>query len=124
GQGRLHVALADGADGTLRLRDDHVGTQLAQHVGADAVDRQGLLDDGLDALVDVAAGAVDVELRLGTDGQVLDGGRVVALVGTDDEALLEADGADNFGGTGEQGNDAWHATKLRLEPEPGAPATG
>src|SRR5262249_14589897 len=52
------------------------------------------------------AGAVDVEPRFGADGEAADGGREVAFVGAADEVVLEAEGADDFRGAGDQRDDA------------------
>src|SRR2546423_11460874 len=74
------VALADRAYLALRLRDDDVGSERAERLGVHAVDRQRLLQDGPDALVDLVTGTLDVELRLGADGEALDRFGKVALM--------------------------------------------
>ncbi len=73
-----------------------------------AVDRQGVAQDRLDALVDLAAGAFHVELRRRADGQATNRLGIVAFVGAADELVLEAEGADDLGGAGDQGDDAGH----------------
>ena len=75
----------------MRLRDDDVRFQLAQLLAINAVDGQPFLHDRLDALVDLVAGAIGIELRFGTDRQTLDRRRVVAFVRTSDDLVLEAE---------------------------------
>ena len=62
------------------LRNDHVGAQLLQDAGVYAVDRQALLHDGLDALVNLVAGPVGWNLRLGANGKARDGLGKIALM--------------------------------------------
>src|SRR5205814_9305049 len=98
GASRLdHLALADGADLALRLRDDDVRPQIAQHLGMNAVDRQRLLQHLPDAPVDFEAGGVNLEFRLGAGGQAFDGPRKIALMRAPDEGLLEPESADDLG---------------------------
>src|SRR5262245_38379523 len=68
----------------------------------DAVDREPFLQDRLDALVDLVAGALDVELRLGADGEARYRRREVALVRATDKLVLEPQGTDDLGGAGDE----------------------
>jgi len=69
--GALHVALADGADLALRLRDDHVRLQPRQQLAVNVVDRQRLAQPVLDLAVDLLAGQVNVERRAVQTGRRL-----------------------------------------------------
>ncbi len=71
------------------------------------VDRERFLQDRLDpATIDLVARPLDVELRLGADGQAPDGGWEIALMRAANELILEAEGADICRGAGEERDDA------------------
>src|SRR5262249_35869715 len=100
--GALHIAQTDGTHLAVRLRDDHFRFQVAQFRAIDAIDREPFLDDRLDALIEHVTGAVRLELRLSAYRQVLDRLRIIAFVRTADDLVLEAEGADDFRGAGDE----------------------
>ena len=102
----LDVGQARAADLALVLGDDDIGTEVAQPVGVDAVDRQPVAHQVLDPGIDLAAAAAEFELRRGQDRQRLDARRVVAFVGPSDQVAAAAQGADDFGGAADQRDDA------------------
>src|SRR5262249_37573512 len=76
-----------------------------EQLGVDAVDRQPLAEDVLDAPVDLGAGAADVEGRLGADRQPSHRLGVVALVGPPDLLLAQPQRVHDLSGTGDQRDD-------------------
>src|SRR5262249_7471954 len=102
----LHVGQGHSAHRALLLRDDDVGRQPIEHIGVDAVHRQALLKDGLHALVDLVARAVDLKLRLGTRWQLVYRRWEIALVRTADEVFLEAERTHDLGRAGDERDDA------------------
>src|SRR5262245_50902148 len=70
--GLLDVLEADRADLALRLGDDVRGPQTFEQIGVHAVNAQRLLQDSFDALVDLVAQTLDLELRAGANGQTFD----------------------------------------------------
>ena len=66
-----------------------VGFEASEHVGKDAIDRDGLAGERFHALVDLAARAVNVDLGLGASGKRQNLGRIIALVRAADEVATE-----------------------------------
>ena len=92
----LDVFEADRADLALRLRDDVRRVEAFEHVGKDAIDRDGLAGQRFHPLVDLAARGVDVDLGLGASGQGQHLGRKIALVRAADQVVTESERRDDF----------------------------
>src|SRR5262249_39244895 len=114
-QGFLDVALTDGADLAMRLRDDHVRTQLFEQVGVNAVDGGCFLKDGFDALIDLGTAALDVELRRRADWQTRYRLREGGIGGTAGKVGLEGGGKGGLGRGGDQGGHARHGWNSQRE---------
>jgi hypothetical protein len=106
GDSGLHVIQGNGAHIAEVLRDDHVGPRFPELLHVDLVDRQHVLEHVADGLVDRPAAGKRADPGGSQHGDVLDAGRVVALVRATDEIVLRAQGADDLGGTREEGDDA------------------
>ena len=68
GHRTFHIAQTDGADVTLRLRDDMGGLQPLQLLVENVVDRQCVAESILNGAINLAAVGVNVNGRLGTGG--------------------------------------------------------
>src|SRR5271163_4060368 len=97
------VTLAHRAYFALRLRDDHVGPQLAQPGRIDAIDRQRVANNLLHALIDFRTAAFGIELRFRQRWHAHDLGRKVAFMRAPDQLIFEAERADYLGRTRQQG---------------------
>jgi len=71
--GLFDFGQTDRANFALRLREDEIRPQLFQHPGVDLVDRQRLLQEGIDLAIDLDAGSLDVQLRLSADREAANG---------------------------------------------------
>jgi len=68
------------------------------------VERLARAHSAADFGVDLSAGKRDVEGGFAAGGQTADRGGVVALVRATDEKIAGTEGADDFGGAGEEGD--------------------
>ena len=102
----LDILEGDGADFALRLGEDVGGLEGIHQIAENFVDRPFGGERFADAGVDFLASPVDVEAGAGNDGQACDRGGEVALVGTADLEVAEAQGMDDLGGTGDHRDDS------------------
>ena len=102
----LHVGERHGANFALVLREDDVGLELFQRFGVDVVDRQPVLDERANGLVDVGARAFDAKLRTRDRRQLEHRGRVVAFVRARDLQIAGAERIQYLGRAGDERDDA------------------
>src|SRR5215831_10102654 len=98
----LDVPEADRADLALRLGDNVRGPQTFEQIRVHAVNAQRLLQDRLDALVDLVAQTLYLELRAGANGQTFDRSGEVAFVRPPDNLRFEAQRANDLRGAGDE----------------------
>ena len=109
----LDVFEADRAHLALRLRDDVRWIEPLEHIRKNAIDGDRRTGQRLDPFVDLAAGAVDVDLGFGAGRQGEHLGREIALVRTPDQIPPETECRDNFGRTGDQRHNSGFGSRLR-----------
>ena len=76
----FHFGQTDRANFALRLRQDEIGPQLFQLPGVDLIDRQGILQQGIDLAIDLEAGGLDVQLRSSAGREPANGRRKITFV--------------------------------------------
>src|SRR5262249_24568548 len=103
-QGGLNIFFADGAYLALGLRQNHIGAKFFQLRFVNAIDRDVVLQRRFDALIDLAAGPMNVELWSGADRQRLDTRRKVAFMRSAHKLIAKAEGTGDFRGAGDQGD--------------------
>ena len=96
----------DRADFALGLCEDDIGPQLLQLGRVDVIDRQGVLQEGVDFAVDLRAGGLDVQLRSSANGKAANGGREITFMRPSDELLAQVQFANDFRTARQQRDDA------------------
>src|SRR5215217_4947830 len=111
GRSLLDEAQRDGAHVAKALRKDEVGAELFEQLDVEGVDAVRVGEALPDGGIYLGAGqCMLVYYGTGELGEVLDAGRVVALVGHADQGVSGADEVDDLGGAREEGDDAQEAS--------------
>jgi hypothetical protein len=103
----LDFGQTDGANFALGLCEDEVGPQLFQPGGVNVIDRQSVLQEGVDLAIDVETGRLEVQLRSSAGREVANGRREITFVRPSDELIAQAKLADDLRAAGQQRNDTW-----------------
>jgi len=104
---RFHLGEAHRAHFALSLREDEVRVQFVQSGGVDAVERRGLGLQMLDLTLNLRTARLCVDVRGGAYGQGEHLRRVIAFVGTPDQLISRAQGANHFGRGGQKGDNSF-----------------
>jgi hypothetical protein len=84
----------------LRLSDYVRGLKVPEQLGINAIYAQRLSQYGPDAVIYLAAWTFGIKFWAGQDGQLLDPGRIVALVRPANQAIPEPERANYLGRAG------------------------
>ena len=107
GEGAVDFVAGGGADLAEVLGEDDGGGEFAEELFVEGVEALAGAELGADGDVDFAERhGFDGKCAVDDDGFVADFGRVIAFVGDADDVVSQAERAGEFGGGGEEGDDA------------------
>lgn len=104
-QSHFQILWRDGANITLRLSQDDIGTKFSQQRGIDFINRQPFTQVVFDLPVDLGSGMRGINSRATTTRQPLHFRRKIAFMRAADEMLDHSQGGNDFRGAWQKRND-------------------